>query len=154
MSTTPLCYPHPSGHGLHRPPYGGLHPTLGLSGNWALDFMAPGGTPVFAPQDATVTRLSGHDPATGVHSGSIFGWSIYLRTVGRVEYYATHLDRRVVPIGRKVKRGDLLGYVGHWPHDPGRSHTHLGVTHPMGKRASVARIEQVAKAPMLPFVAL
>jgi len=68
-----------------------------------------------------------------------------------VVYFATHLGDHTALIGRKVKRGDLLGHVGHWPGDPGRSHTHLGVTHPMGKRAAVARIEAVAKATMLPF---
>jgi murein DD-endopeptidase MepM/ murein hydrolase activator NlpD len=146
-----LCYPHPSGLGLHRPPYGDLHQTAGLPGNWALDFMAPGGTPLLAPQDATVTRWSGHDPSEGVLDGDIFGLSMYLRTVGGVSYFATHLGDRVASVGRKVKRGDLLGHVGHWPNDPGRSHTHLGVTHPMGRRASVYRIENVAKAPMLPF---
>ncbi len=151
--TAPLCYPHPAGHGLHRPPYGDLHPTAGLLGNWALDFMARGGTRFLAPQDATVTRFSGNDPALGEVAPSIFGWHIFLTTTGRVSYFATHLGDRPCKVGQKVKRGELLGHVGHWPGDPGRSHTHLGGTHPMGKRASITRIEHVAKAPMLPFLA-
>lgn len=155
MTQPPLCYPHPAGLGLHRPPYGDLHQTAGLPGNWALDFMAPGGTPILAPQDATVTRWSGHDPATGVHDGDIFGWSVYLTTSGRVVYFATHMGDRYGPPGAKVKRGDLIGHVGHWPGNSGRSHTHLGVSFPfggtLGKSAAVARIEAVAKAPMLPF---
>lgn len=150
MSQPPLIYPHPAN--LHRPPYGDLHPTAGLPGNWALDFMAPGGTPFLCPQDGlTVTRFSGHDPSSGVTGGDIFGWSLYLTSKTGVFYFATHLGDRTCHVGQKVKRGDLLGHVGHWPADPGRSHTHLGVTHPAGKVASVARIEAVAKAPMRPF---
>ena len=151
MTQPPLCYPHPDGRHLSRPPYGDLHPTAGLPGNWALDFMAPGGTPILAPQDSTVTRWSGHDPAQGVTQGDIFGWSLYLTTSGRVVYFCTHMGDRTAKVGAKVRKGDLIGHVGHWPGAPGRSHTHLGVTHPMGRRASVARIEAVAKAPMLPF---
>jgi len=151
MTQPPLCYPHPAGHHLSRPPNSDLHPTAGLANNWALDFMAPGGTPFLCPQDSYVSRFSGHDPVSGVTSGSVFGWSLYLQTSGGVIYFATHLGDRTCHVGQHVKRGDLLGHVGHWPNDPGRSHTHLGVTHPMGKQASVARIEAVAHAVMLPF---
>lgn len=151
----PLAYPHPANRGLHRPPPSDIHETAGIPGNWALDFMAPGGTPFLAPQDSIVTRFSGHDPAQGVIGGDIFGWSMYLRTSGRVLYFATHLGHRAVSVGQKVRKGDLLGTVGDWPHDPGRSHTHLGVSFPFGGRlgrsAAVARINAVAKAPMLPF---
>ena len=159
MIQPPLCYPHPAHLGLHRPPASDLHQTAGLPGNWALDFMAPGGTPFLAPQDGTLTRFSGHDPATGVHDGDIFGWSLYLRTSGGVVYFATHLgDHLQAAPGYKVKKGTRIGTVGHWPNDPGRSHTHLGVTWPfggrLGKSAAVHRIEHVAQAPMLPFPAL
>jgi hypothetical protein len=125
--------------------------TAGLPNNWALDFMAPGGTPFLAPQDVWVSRFSGHDPASGVTGGDIFGWNIYLQTSGGVIYFATHLGDRADVLGKHVTRGTLLGHVGHWPNDPGRSHTHLGVTHPAGKVAAVARIEAVAQATMLPF---
>jgi murein DD-endopeptidase MepM/ murein hydrolase activator NlpD len=114
--------------------------------------MAPGGTAVFAPEQATVWRLSGHDPAQGVIGGDIFGWNIYLYTPGGVIYFGTHFGDKHVTVGQKVKAGTLIGHVGHWPHDPGRSHTHLGVTHPMGKRAAVARINVVAKASMVPLL--
>lgn len=114
--------------------------------------MAPGGTEVFAPEQSTVWKLSGHDPAVGVLDGDIFGWNIYLMTPGGVMYFGTHFGDKLVKLGQKLKAGQLIAHVGHWPYDPGRSHTHLGVTHPMGKRASVARINAVAKAPMLPLL--
>ncbi len=146
----PLCYPHPSPPQTTRPPASDLHPTLGLPGNWALDFMAPGGTPLVAPQDATVTRISGHAPSEGVIEGSVFGRTIYLTTSGGVVYFATHLGGLAVRQGQWVKRGEKIGHVGHWPSDPGRSHTHLGVTHPAGKTAAVARVLAVAKAAKVP----
>lgn len=152
MAQPPLVYPHPAGLGLHRPPNSDLHETAGIPGNFALDFMAPGGTPFLAPQASTVSRLSGHDPAEGVLDGDIFGWNIYLTTSpGKVVYFATHLGDRHVTVGEKVKLGQLLGHVGHWPGDPDRSHTHLGITHPAGYKAAIARIEAVAKAPMVPL---
>lgn len=151
MTQPPLCYPHPAGHHLSRPPNSDIHETAGLPNNWALDFMAPGGTPFLAPQDVTVVSWTGHDPALGEVAPSIFGWNMYLRTSGGVYYFATHLGDREAKPGTAVKRGELLGHVGHWPHDEARSHTHLGVTHPYGKVPSVARIEAVAQAVMLPF---
>jgi murein DD-endopeptidase MepM/ murein hydrolase activator NlpD len=62
-------------------------------------------------------------------------------------YFYTHQDTRRVTVGQKVRKGQVIGEVGHWPNDPGRSHTHLGVTHPMGERASKRAILNVAEAP-------
>ena len=73
MTQPPLCYPHPKGLGLRRPPASDLHETAGLPGNFALDFMAPGGTPVLAPEAGTIFKLSGHDPSEGVLGADIFG---------------------------------------------------------------------------------
>jgi murein DD-endopeptidase MepM/ murein hydrolase activator NlpD len=145
-----MVYPHPKGT---RHVYiaggvpAGLHPTKGLDHNWALDFMAPGGTRFLAPEPGKITRLSGHNPAEGVVDGDIFGWNIYLKTSGGVTYFVTHLGNRDVKVGQHVRQGDILGHVGHWPHDPGRSHTHLGVTHPSGDEAAKLYVCKVAKAP-------
>lgn len=149
MTTTrKLCYPHPRGSASHVP--GGendLHQTAGLPGNWALDFLAPGGTPVLAVEDGRITRFSGHDPADGVRDGDIFGWNVYVEAPDKVEYFYTHLGTRTMHVGDKVKRGKVIGAVGHWPDDPGRSHTHLGCTHPMGEKASKRAICNVLEAP-------
>lgn len=141
----PLCYPHPSPE--HRPSPSDLHPTSGLAHNWALDFMAAGGTKVFAPEDAVVWKLSGHDPRMGVIDGDIFGWNIYLHTAAGILYFGTHFGDRRVTVGQHVHRGQLIAHVGSWPHDPGRSHTHLGVTHPKGEQAAKAYVLKVAAAP-------
>lgn len=149
MATTRnICYPHPKTASSHVA--GGendLHQTAGIPGNWALDFLAAGGTPVLAVEAGTITRLSGHDPSTGVHDGDIFGWNIYLTTKDNLVYFYTHLGTRTCHVGDKVRKGKVLGSVGHWPDDPGRSHTHLGVTHPMGDKASKRAICNVYEAP-------
>lgn len=123
----PLVYPHEKGWASYSGGY--VHQTGGISGNYALDFLAAPGTPVLAPEDGTVSRTSGYDPATGLHGANrdVFGWSVYLRCKGGF-WYDTHYGRIVVKGGSVVKVGDLLGYVGDWPHDRGRSHTHRGYT--------------------------
>lgn len=145
-----LVYPHPKRvPPFTRPTRAGLHPTLGLANNWAEDFMAPGGTPVYAPEQSIVFRLSGHDPAQGVTDGSVFGWSVYLHTPTGIIYFITHLGDVAVPVGRRLRASWLIGHVGHWPHDPGRSHTHMGITHPLGVTAAKNRIVRVANAVMV-----
>jgi murein DD-endopeptidase MepM/ murein hydrolase activator NlpD len=150
MPLIQLVYPHPAGTShtyISGGVPGGLHETAGLPNNWALDFMAPGGTRFLAPFAGTVTRFSGHNPAEGVIDGSVYGWNLYVEQKNGVWIFVTHLENRVGPVGRKVKPGDILGHVGHWPHDPGRSHTHLGVTHPGGVKAAKAYVCRIAEAP-------
>ncbi len=120
-------YPHEKGWASYCGGY--LHETGGIGGNWAYDFLAAAGTPVLAPEAGTVSRTSGYDPATGLHGSNrdVFGWSVYLRCRGGF-YYSTHYGRLVVAAGTQVLAGQLLGFVGAWPHDPPRSHTHLGYT--------------------------
>ena len=149
-----LCYPHPAGPGVTIGQ--GLHETGGIPGNWAFDFMAPGGWPVLASCDATVSRFSGHDPATGLHpnaQGDVFGWSLYLKDSQGRTYFLTHLGSRTCQVGQRVTCGQQLGTVGNWPNDPGRSHTHEGVTSPAGATQvaqSKARITAISTAPKLP----
>jgi murein DD-endopeptidase MepM/ murein hydrolase activator NlpD len=142
-----LVYPIPLGHASVAPTY--LHPTGGISGNYALDWMAAPGTPVVASEAGTVSRTSGNDPATGLHGSNrdVFGWSIYLRCHGGF-YYDTHLGRILVVAGETVKAGQIIGYVGDWPYDRGRSHLHRGYTS-FTRLPSVSRrkIQAVAAAP-------
>lgn len=125
-----------------------LHPTAGLLGNWALDWMAPGGTPVYAAEDAKIKKLSGRDPSSGADQQiGIFGWSIHYETAKGYRYFGTHFGKREnLIVGQSVKAGDKLGEVGDWPGDPGRSHLHLGVTSPLGESDAKKRIQAVAAA--------
>lgn len=144
-----LCYPHPAGAHLS---YGPLHPTSGIVGNWARDFLAPGGTAVVASYDSAVQRFSGHDPATGLHGAArdVFGWSVYLiDPIGRIGFL-THLGTRTVYVGQRLRAGQKLGTVGHWPRDPGRSHTHEGISSPNGTVDAKDRITDIALAKKIP----
>jgi murein DD-endopeptidase MepM/ murein hydrolase activator NlpD len=147
-----LVYPHPSTHHGPAPTRSGLHETGGLPDNWGLDFMAPGGTKLLAPEAGTLSRRSGHDPSQGASGAvkDIFGWSVYIETPAGLVYFATHLGAVGVQVGQQLKAGDVVGSVGNWPGDPGRSHTHLGVTHPAGEAAAKDHICNVAAAPRMP----
>jgi len=106
-----------------------LHPTGGVRGNYALDFMDPGGTSVYAPVGCVITHVSGHPPSTGTHGRNhdVFGWSLHFADGNGYTYFATHLGVLSVRDGQTVRVAQKLGEIGRWPHDPGRSHLHLGV---------------------------
>lgn len=143
------CYPHPAGYlsSICQ----GLHPTEGIPGNWAVDLCAHGGTPIVAPFAGRISRLSGHDPATGTHgsAGDIFGWSTYLTRADGMFAYLTHQGKRSVAEGQSVSLGQQIGIVGNWPGNPGRSHTHIGITSPKGWRESQKLVLAIAHAPRL-----
>jgi len=124
-----------------------LHPTGGVPGNYALDFLDPGGTSVYAPVGCVITHVSGHDPASGTHRpGDVFGLSLHFTDKQGYTYFATHMGKLSVRDGQTVNVAQKIGEIGHWPHDPGRSHLHLGVD--AGSRAqSEAWILKIANAP-------
>lgn len=139
------CYPHPAGvPGTYVGQ--GLHETGGVPGNWGVDFMAPGGTKVLAVEAAIITRLSGHAPSSGVYPGAVFGWSISYETSGGYRYFSTHYGSRKVVLGQQVDCGEVIGAVGNWPNDPGRSHTHLGCSSSLGQAAAKKRILEITQA--------
>lgn len=72
----------------------------------ALDIMAPRGTPVVAVDDGTIARLFHSKPG---------GLTIYqFDPTGTLAYYYAHLDRYAANLrqGDKVRRGQVIGYVG------------------------------------------
>jgi hypothetical protein len=142
------CYPHPLG--ALSEICQGLHPTAGLTGNWAIDFCAPGGTKVLAVERATIRKLSGRAPSLGWYGPGIFGYSIHYETANGYRYFSTHYgSRSALTIGQVVEVGQVVGTVGHWPGDPSRSHTHLGVTSPLGETDAKKRITEISMAPHL-----
>lgn len=141
-----LCYPHPQGH--VSTVCQKLHRTSGLRGNWAYDFCAPGGTPVVAVVAAEVVKISGHPPDQVIDpSLGIFGWNLYYTTPDGYRWFSTHYGFLSARVGQKLRVGQQVGTVGHWPLDPGRSHTHLGVTSPHSETDAKAWIQRVANAP-------
>jgi murein DD-endopeptidase MepM/ murein hydrolase activator NlpD len=80
------------------------HPVLGI---WrphkALDFTAPVGTPIYATGDGVVQRAN---------FSKSYGNVIYLdHGYGYKTRYA-HLSKFNITKGKRVKRGDIIGYVG------------------------------------------
>jgi hypothetical protein len=141
-----FVYPHALGYssGVCQ----GIHETAGLAGNMAMDFCCPGNTYVVAVADCEVVKLSGHDPSYVLDpSLGIFGWSVHYVSPGGYRWFSTHYGKRFVRVGQRLKRGDAVGLVGWWPNDPGRSHTHLGVTSPHGRADAIRLIKAVAAAP-------
>ena len=73
----------------------------------AIDFMAPKGTPVLAADDGRIFKLSSNEAG---------GLTIYATdSRSRMIYYYAHLDRyrRGLDEGDKIRKGDVIGYVGH-----------------------------------------
>jgi len=87
--------------------------------HFGMDFTAPRGTPIYAASDGKVTRADSRSSGYGKHIRIDHGF-------GYVTLYA-HLNKYNVKRNQKVKKGDVIGYVG----STGRSqapHLHYEVT--------------------------
>ncbi len=74
--------------------------------HWGCDFSAPRGTPVYATGDGVISRTQ--------HSRKALGYGNMIKIdhgYGYETLYA-HLHKIAVKKGQKVKRGELIGYVG------------------------------------------
>ena len=107
-----------------------------------MDFTAKTGTPIFASGDGIVARAD--------NSASGFGNHIVIRHGYGYESFYAHLSKYKCRVGQRVKRGDIIGYVG----STGRSeapHLHYEV-HKNGKvvnplnfyYGSISAVEYVA----------
>lgn len=88
-----------SGYGWRSDPF-----TKVRKMHWGMDFTAPRGTPIYASGDGKVTRADGSATGYGKHIRIDHGY-------GYLTLYA-HLSKYNVTRGQKVKRGDLIGFVG------------------------------------------
>ena len=88
-----------SGFGYRKDPF-----TKARKFHWGMDFTAPRGTPVFASGDGIVVRADNSATGYGNHIRIDHGF-------GYISLYA-HLYKYNVKKGQKVKRGDLIGFVG------------------------------------------
>jgi murein DD-endopeptidase MepM/ murein hydrolase activator NlpD len=87
----------------------------------AIDILAPRGTKVFAVDDGTVAKLFTSKPG---------GLTVYqFDPQERLAYYYAHLDRYAEGLqeGMKLRRGDLLGYVGTSGNAGNTPHLHFAV---------------------------
>ncbi|TXG34710.1 M23 family metallopeptidase [Seonamhaeicola maritimus] len=88
-----------SGYGMRSDPF-----TKARKMHWGMDFTAPRGTPVYASGDGKVVRADSRATGYGKHIRIDHGF-------GYVSLYA-HLYKYNVRKNQKVKRGDLIGFVG------------------------------------------
>ncbi|GAA4813773.1 M23 family metallopeptidase [Litoribaculum gwangyangense] len=88
-----------SGYGMRSDPF-----TKVRKMHWGMDFTAPKGTPVYASGDGVVERADNAATGYGNHIRIDHGY-------GYVSLYA-HLYKYNVRKNQKVKRGDLIGFVG------------------------------------------
>jgi murein DD-endopeptidase MepM/ murein hydrolase activator NlpD len=89
----------------------------------AIDIMAPEGTPVVAAADGTVEKLFNSQGGGGI--------TVYVRSPDqRWTYYYAHLQGYAPGLaeGQRVKRGQLLGRVGHTGNaNPAGPHLHFAI---------------------------
>lgn len=88
-----------SGYGWRSDPF-----TKARKMHWGMDFTAPKGTPIYASGDGNVTRADNNSSGYGKHIRIDHGYG-YMSLYG-------HLSKYNVTKGQKVKRGDLIGFVG------------------------------------------
>ena len=88
-----------SGYGWRTDPF-----TKSRRMHKGMDFSAPTGTPIYAPSDGKVIRVDSRSAGYGKHIRIEHGF-------GYVTLYA-HLSEYNVRRGQRVKRGDVIGFVG------------------------------------------
>lgn len=103
-----------SGYGMR------MHPILKIRKmHEGMDFTAKKGTPIFASGNGIVTKA---------HRSKTYGNVVYIEHGFGYETRYAHMSKIKTTKGKKVKRGDLIGYVG----NTGRSvgpHLHYEVHH-------------------------
>jgi murein DD-endopeptidase MepM/ murein hydrolase activator NlpD len=102
LATTPTIWPT---QGWVSSPFGyRLDPFTGKRTlHRGIDIATNAGNPVVAPADGTVIEAT---------FDKFFGKTVILSHGGGVVTQYGHLDKYVVKPGQKLRRGDLLGYVG------------------------------------------
>ncbi|WP_062052718.1 M23 family metallopeptidase [Aquimarina longa] len=88
-----------SGYGWRSDPF-----TKARKFHYGMDFSAATGTPVYASGNGVVKRADANSSGYGKHIRIDHGFNY-------VSLYA-HLNKYNVTVGQKVKRGDVIGFVG------------------------------------------
>lgn len=97
----------------------------GYQGNWhnGIDIGAPLGTPVFAAEDGEVAAMGNQDRYC---PGGAYGRFVVVNHDNNLTTLYAHLSKIAVDEGTRVKRGDLVGYIGRTGYATG-AHLHFTV---------------------------
>lgn len=81
------------------------HPVHGgYSNHTGLDFSVAGGSPIYAPKSGLIDEVNLGD--------SIYGNQVIMRHGPKLQTMYGHMAEAAVKPGQKVRRGDVIGYVG------------------------------------------
>lgn len=118
ISDSGFCWPTP-GYTTITSPYGyRIHPITGkLKFHSGVDIGAPGGTPIVAVADGTVT--------ISVYSSS-YGNYVEIDHGGGVRTRYAHMSKRLCKVGDTVTQGETIGLVGSTGNSTG-NHCHFEV---------------------------
>ncbi len=92
-----------------------------------IDIAAPFGSPIFAADDGKVIAVGNQDKYCW-HGA--YGKFIVIQHPNNLTTFYAHLSRQVVSVGDKVKRGQIIGYIGNSGYCFGRNggvHLHFSV---------------------------
>jgi murein DD-endopeptidase MepM/ murein hydrolase activator NlpD len=95
-------------------------PRSGGRSHLGVDILAPHGTPIYAYEDGTITRMDGN---------ALGGISLYLQGASGNLYYYTHLSgyRAGISVGQGVSAGTHIAYNGDTGNAAGIPHLHWEV---------------------------
>ena len=81
-----------------------IHPVLGgRRGHKGIDLAAPTGTPIYATADGVVSKAKWF---------SSYGLYVSIEHGGKLQTRYAHMSRLNVADGQRVKKGDVIGFVG------------------------------------------
>jgi len=81
-----------------------IHPVTGqLRGHKGIDLAAPTGTPIYAAADGLISRASWF---------SSYGLYVSIEHGGQLQTRYAHMSRLNVAQGQRVKKGEVIGFVG------------------------------------------
>jgi len=92
----------------------------GMLGHNGIDFGMPEGTPIRACHDGVVVRdVDNDNSGAGIY---VCIWD----TEQHIATYYLHMIRNIVGLGRLIKKGEIIGYVGSTGIGTG-AHLHFGI---------------------------
>lgn len=118
QSAEGFCWPLPI-QGTVTTEFGATQNVNGviMTGHKGMDIAAPGGTPIYAAHDGTVSSTTGH---------WTYGNVVMVDNGDGVTTLYAHMSSIAASVGQKVKKGDVIGYVGSTGRSTG-NHLHFEV---------------------------